>query len=478
MALNMASAILIFLSVAVILPSSFTVNIQISFNASFYYSSEYTFIFYNYVGPYYAFEGDTVALNCSIPRGRGSIGIDARAWYERRYHTLVENGLIQSDETSGSRYSLESSKQTNTLVIRNLKASDSSFYRCWYNFIDWCDDWWYGPYRCVMTEMATAYLDVVETTTVPMESDFCDLVGSLDGVFFTGEDLILRCPTTELNITASSLLFKSTLISEFQNSYQNFYVFTLKNLTEDLNGTTLTCLKKGGGDETDYCRLLPNISVFNELTVTTSPKKVVVENGGNATIYCHSSPFPKAVDISFQWDFLDNKVTFGDFTESETSTGVQILIENIDFQNTTESSFKVICRVRAGSRNSSANTTVTRLSITSPRNPSIGATRPTTVPEDPITSSSPAIILVPLVAIVLILITVVSGIVYKKVTKPTNNTAKISNENEDTWKKNETIMDGNLYEKGDITKEKLGLTENDSEVVYNVAYVSYDAGDE
>ncbi|KAJ8022096.1 hypothetical protein HOLleu_39491 [Holothuria leucospilota] len=416
----------------------------------------------------YAFEGETIALTCTIPTGRGPIGI-ATIKPERSgwdFNILVKEGKLQGAEDNRSKFTFESSQENNTLIIRNLTESDNLFYRCWYHFIYSCGMFGQVHLRCWKIVRGTVYLDVRKKSNTPMEIDFCNLIGGMSGVFFTKEDLILECPTAKLNISISNSTHTVNVDYEYQRFDQNSFLLTIK-VSEKLNGTTMSCMRKTNIDNTNYCKQFPKLSVFNDIKVTTTPEEVVVQNGGNATIHCHSSPFLEDVDTSFEWDFPDNNVIFGNIEESETSTGTQISIDNIVFTNTT--SFDIVCRVTLGSRNSSAFVTVT-----------LSSTTDVPMSSSTITSqaTSPVAMVVPLVLISLILAIVVVAIIYIKVIKGKIKTEKNRDDKEDSLKQNETIMVNNLYGiKDDVTKAKLGLTKNDSEVADNVAYVSYDEGD-
>ncbi|KAJ8022101.1 hypothetical protein HOLleu_39499 [Holothuria leucospilota] len=417
----------------------------------------------------YAFEGDTVALICTVPIRRGPIGIatinhEASRWV---YNILVKEGQLQEAEDISSKFMFESSEGNNTLIIRNLMESDRLIYRCWYKFIDWCILWEQVYVRCWVTAIGTVYLDVRRDSTMPMKNDSCDLVGGVSGVFFIGQHLILRCSTADLNITISNSTHTLNVSYEHLDDDQNIYLLTL-NVSQNFNGTTMSCMRKTKIDNTDYCRLLPNMSVFDEIKVTATPQEVFVVNGGNTTIYCHSSPFLEDADTSFEWDFLDNNVTYGTMEESETSTGRQISIANIDFTNSTTTFFKIVCRVTIESRNSSAFITVTLSSA-------MDVTMSTSTNNSKVTN--PAAIVVPIVLVILILAIFVVGIIYIKVIK--RKSSKEKNRNENSLKQNETTMVNKLFDiQDDVKKAELGLTKTDSKVADNVAYVSYGEGDE
>ncbi|KAJ8022100.1 hypothetical protein HOLleu_39496 [Holothuria leucospilota] len=307
----------------------------------------------------YAFEGDTVALTCTIPSEGGPIGIatispKASGW---DYNAVVENGQLQEAKDISNKFLFESSQGDNSLIIRNLTESDSLIYRCWYNFMYWCSTYGQVNSRCLVTVSGTVTLDVRKKSNTSMEIDLCNLIGGMSGVFFIGEDLILECPTANLSVSISNSTRTVNVDYEYQPFDQNSFLLTIK-VSEKSNGTTISCMRKPNIDNTDYCRQFPKLLVFNDIKVIATPEEVVVENGGNATIYCHSSPFLEDADTSFEWDFLDNNVTFGAVEESETSTGRQIVIANIDFQNAT-SSLIVVCRVSARSKKFFANATVT-----------------------------------------------------------------------------------------------------------------------
>ncbi|KAJ8022098.1 hypothetical protein HOLleu_39493 [Holothuria leucospilota] len=456
----MSFSVFVISFVTVIPYSAVAAYVQIFFNSTCFDS-----------GYCYVFEGDTIALTCTIPTGRGPIGIitikpEPSGW---DFNILVKSGQLQEAEDISSKFMFESSQGNNTLIIRNLMESDNLFYRCWYYFVYTCSLFEQVYFRCWKRVRGTVYLDVRKKSNTPMGIDFCNLIGGMSGVFFIREDLILECPTANLSISISNSTYTVNVEYKSRTFNQNSFLLSLE-VSEKFNGTTMSCMRKPNIDNTDYCRQFPKLSVFNGIKVTTTPEKVVVENGGNATIFCHSIPFLEDVDTSFEWDFLENNVIFGNIEESETSTGTQISIDNIDFTNTITTSFDIICRVTIGSRNSSAFVTVTLSSTTDVQMSSSTISSKET---------SPAAIVVPLVVTLLILAIVVVGIIYIKVIKGKNTNEKNRGEKEDSPKQNETVIVNNLYDiKDDATKAKLGLTKNDSEVADNVAYVSYGEGDE
>ncbi|KAJ8022102.1 hypothetical protein HOLleu_39500 [Holothuria leucospilota] len=376
----------------------------------------------------YAFEGETVALTCTIRTGRSPIEIDTinyepSGWV---HNTLVKNGQLQGPEDIGSKFFFKSSQGNNTLIIQNLMESDSLIYRCWYNFIDWCMLSEQVYFRCLVRASRTVYLDVRKNSNTPMEIDFCNLIGGMSGVFFIREDLILECPTASLTVSIRNSTHTANVTYEYHTFGRNSFLLTIK-VGKKFNGTKMSCMRKPNIGNTDYCRQFPKLSVFNDINVTTTPEEVVVENGGNATIYCHSSPFLQDVETSFEWGFLDNNVTFGTVVESETSTGSKILIANIDFQNAITSLHIVVCRVSSRSKKFFANATVTisleRHAYT--KGPTLLQTLSTTSNLPTKNVSGPVVVSVLVVTVVIIIMSV-AFVVLKHIyqSKCTNSTQK------------------------------------------------------
>lgn len=444
---NKKGSVALFTLLCILLFSSVQGWLELSFNTSTF--EERT---------YYTPVGTTVALTCIVPRNGGQVRILKRTNQSNgkwEYIRLVDKEKL-SEIAAGyeTKYSIVLADVNTSLVIHNLTKSDSSNYRC--NFKGRkCSKPIRGKRSCRSESLwKTVSLEVTKKSDMSSLPEFCDLVSDTDGLYFVGEDLTLRCPKNVSNIKAN----ESSIATNVTRDGKYFNLITIHSLTEKYNATEITCFRLRDADMSeDYCRRLPNISIFSNLTVTLSPNVSGILQGGSANYTCQSHPF---LSDSFEWDILENDLTFGNVTISDTLDGSQLWIENIDFRTSNSSSLSVNCTVTIGSRNESQTATIYPIS-------SMNRTENT----ENESSGKAGFVISIIVSLVLLLIGVITlGFFYMKVKSRSKRKDVAKNVN---VKQDFEIMERHQYQTEKDMKAQLGLTGNDSEVMENVAYMSY-----
>lgn len=459
------------------------ITVIIAFCALFYSSTvwgdslELTFDtqIYDHTDDYYAHMGDQVILTCCVSSTVTKVNIYKGTSFED-YNTLVRNGEPRKYLTSREdKYSFESSGGKYKLTIYNLDKSDSLYYACSacrYVFFGYC-----------IYETKFVYLDVKITTEESEIPDFCDLVNNTYGIFFTGNDLILRCPNVPSRLEASYGSSTFSVYFDIKKVDTVFNLVTIKNLTSKFNETKIRCIYDQIGDmNKDYCSHFPKMIVFNELKITLSPGDRQIESGENVTFTCHSHPY---LPFSSQWNISDSDVTFDNFSISEIPQGSRLSISNIKVHITSTSSWSslltVTCIVTIGSQKGVEMVSVyprmqdistTRVTSLASEISSLQAAVDTTM-SDPGSDEfiSPVSVVVPAIIGMITLGIVILVLVYIKLRKP--STSNIGPKNMSTKQGVVNVTD-NAYDTMNNQKAELGLTFNDSEVVDNGAYISYD----
>lgn len=413
---------------------------------------------------YYADVGATVSLTCVVPSALRRVSIYkstillSRKW---KYIKLVDRGnlLTRNVVVRQGKYSNEapSLKNNYVLVIHNLTRSDTSSYKC-KTKVKTCSSrskYGNGIICRIKWKQRTVSLAVKNNSGKPILPEFCYLVNDTNGMYIVGDDLTMRCPKNVSIIVAN----KSRIDVSEKDDGKYFNLLTIGNLTENISGKMITCFcSQNAAMGEDYCSRLPVISVFPKLTVNLSPIFSRVRKGEQASFICQSHPF---LEDAFEWDIPEDDTIYGNVTITQTLNGSKLLIDNISFRNPASSLPTVVCTVTIGSRKKSQTATVYPNRSTN-----------TTKNGENNESSRKASFVIPvIVSIVLLLIgTIVAGFFYLKVGKNATRKAEIKNV---TFHKEFENVERKVYQSECDIKTKLGLTANDSEVMENVAYVSF-----
>lgn len=417
---------------------------------------------YNDTNDYYAHVGENVNLTCTVAGSETRVYMYKTRFFSILAEKLVENSELVKDLTyQPNKYSFQSDGGKYRLTIHSLDISDSLFYGC-----QICSSFIF----CRRT--VYVYLDVKETVDHSRIPDFCDLISNTGGIFFTENDLTVRCPILPFNITASNGSFIFIVEFEMENYGTNSRLLTIKNLTTQFNGTKLSCFSQNGDMSEDYCRRFPNISVFNDLSVRISPRDRIIRNGENVTFSCYSHPF---LPSSVRWNILDSNVTFDDVSVSFTPEASRIAIHNVKFHNSTSSSLTLFCNVTIGPKSSFGMASVY------PGKQEVVTTHVTSLISDislkhksvseSDKSVSPVYIIVPIAVVTGILVIIILWTCYIKLWKsvPSNEADRQNGYiNQDT-----DYGEESAYDTRTIEGTELGFINRDSEIVDNVAYVSY-----
>lgn len=220
------------------------------------------------------------------------------------------------------------------LTIRDLDDDDTALYGC--IFCRRVRRRWICPYDF-------AFLHIVEDEdTIPQ---ICNLVTGTNGVFFVEDDLILDCPVGNIQVSFNQSDVTAALMSKTE---RDRVIYQMKLVDARLNDTMISCVDIDDPQEADYCEGLPTILVFSSLKVKITPQSKEIPEGGNISFTCKSIP---NMASSVEWNLPETDIMFNNITIIETTEGLRLTIGNIDFRNSSESSFEVTCNVTIGSQN-------------------------------------------------------------------------------------------------------------------------------
>ncbi|PIK48990.1 hypothetical protein BSL78_14141 [Apostichopus japonicus] len=282
---------------------------------------------------YFVNEGDDVSLTCEYPMDSLSVGI-WKAYSKRNFFSLAVNGQLRT-YLNREKYSLTVNSGRNVLTIRGVSMADSAFYGCTVTLFS-C-----GRYGCFMVSIAqTLSLDVVGD-----DVQNCTLVSnSIFGTYFTGDDIVLSCPTDDISLSirngTSGMTNRLLNMVTKKEVGDNIHLIKILSINTTLNGTKLVCMNTE--NTIDLCENLTVITVYEELMATVTPNSVEVPDGGSTELTCLSNLHDV---VSFEFDIQYTNATVGNVFMSEVPGGMKVTITEINFQLDVASSAIVLVTI-------------------------------------------------------------------------------------------------------------------------------------
>ncbi|KAJ8021980.1 hypothetical protein HOLleu_39337 [Holothuria leucospilota] len=302
---------------------------------------------YRHGNYYYALKEQKVDLICRHTQYRKKLSMNKGVRPESSL--LIVNGGELVSSTPG-KYSVERQRRRQTLTIQTPDEPDISPYVCW-SFEKAGD----SNARILFNY---TYLHVMEQSDT---INFCDLVSGIDGVFFTGDDVVLKCPignNLKVGFQPRGRVGSITVHNQacVPMDPPEFCLLSIRNIGRTWDGSFVSCTKHTEGVEEDLCQHIPQITVFDDLTVFVD----LLEwnnTDGYAIVACRSIP---SVLSPIEWNVVGKNVTI---EGTERLNQMKINLRN--YSENTVTSFEVSCRLFIGSRSSSKSVSFNTTSITS-----------------------------------------------------------------------------------------------------------------
>ncbi|KAJ8021979.1 hypothetical protein HOLleu_39335 [Holothuria leucospilota] len=359
---------------------------------------------------FYALQRKNVSLICKHTYGSENCstlnvykGID-----QENALAIVGDGRLMT--TTSARYSMslgdEGGQRRCKLFMYDVRKSDSS------------------PYVCsslqIMGNMSARVVSNLADLLVVEQRDppnFCDLISGVEGVFFTGDDLTLRCPNrSKLKIKFKKRDGRDLRELDYHTCVpmdDHFCSLSVENMNANLNGSSVSCTDGAGRD---FCEHIPQIRVFDDLTVFIdflewNEKELYV------TVACRSIP---SLLSPVEWEIFGTNVTM---ERREDLHQLRINFKNLSKEMEIE--LEVSCEIQIGTKSSktlavygstSFTSVQTPLDVTTPFNKlsTVGLQRKGTTQGTPIYAISIGCVVTVFIILVVIFFFVIKGRKKKK----------------------------------------------------------------
>lgn len=307
---------------------------------------------YRFNNHYYALQRETVSLICRNTYGSENCSTlnVYKGVHQENAVAIVGDGNVMATTTGRYRIAIgNGGRRRCQLFMYDVSPSDSS------------------PYVCtslqIMGNMSArvvsnfADLHVVGQKVQP---SFCDVVSGVDGVFFTGDVLKLRCP----NRNKLKIKFKTrggAVLLELNDHtcvpMNDMFCFLSVEMNANLNDSSVSCTDENGRD---FCEHIPQIRVFNDLTAWVdflewNEKEMYV------TVACRSIP---SLLSPIEWEVFGTDVSM---EGTEDLNQLKINFKNLSEE--IETDLEVSCEIQVGTKSSKTYAVYSSTSFTSVQTP-------------------------------------------------------------------------------------------------------------